>query len=1240
MGVMMNDLRDTAVRNIKQLVEKGDFGNAIKLVDELLQIMPDDVEALNIKAVALMCTARFEEAREVLDKALQLDKENNDTLYNMAYLDDSAGEIETAAQYYLKVFQNAKDEAESEEICGMAQQILKKLGIEATKKELLENADAYIYYANGRRLEKIRNKSDAALNYGLAYRHAKSQSFKNTLLNLYSNNEDLKNIFNVAASASQKRFIILASEYWNPIYQRLHHISRSLAKFGHEVIYVTPPIEATVDYENISVSYLCEYSLNNVNIVDNVKIFSPIAAKHGGKEVANNYVELVQNLLNLPTSGNKTVIITYMPYQVQAVNLLKGKFVLIYECVDDHTDFEYAFWASRNDVIWEQELMDRADAITTTAVSLFLQRKSIEGRKNVYLSRNAVNESDFIDFMHDSDDMPYDLKGIPAPRIVFAGVVYKRFDEKLFYEVVESNPDKSFVIIGPVYEGLLAKKRSNLYFLGPKKHEELKKYLKHMHIGIVPYLEDADMDVACDSIKQYEYLACGLPVITTFMPESAFDKIYTFLANTKESFNEAIQKCLELRLDKELVSDFIAKNSWNARAALLCRLASKDVSEEEQIRKLKHIGEMLDAAEAMYGLPIFKALRAVYSNIEDKEKFEELAREAYAAGKQKYIERQYLTSLLNNSKIKEFVEVASASPHIKEELKQELLFCFRMHDWPRVQAVANICIKNIQKALKLIGSISNQRVRHFYLIYIHHLLGRNVPSAEMAMISTYKEKSPLLRYLEGDNLSYVSANQNEAVYVSDIFDNLSPDFIKILSSNNMVVAGLCSLNDGMKNGIVKIPVKKIADLQLRHKTKVIVPYNEYYVKQVRFLAEKGISECHVGAMIGTKLFLVDIDRDLMQKIRRKEYYRTITFSKYHAADSNIHALLKYMPEEYKQKYRVNVIYGDDVELLENVVKVPLISVVTVSGFAKFLYYSQKLTYNIEVWHGGVSLKTCGLMDKKNKNSGGSPEVFERADCVCTASHLSMVVFSSFFAIPENKYEITGLPRNDMLFREDGRKNLERLLGISLDKVKVVFNMPTFRVFDQFQQGGVFADSNDSFKMNGFDYERFNSFLKRNNMICVSKVHHCEEVSIYSKTKDRKYDSLFFIDNKDLERKGLDLYEVLGGGDVLITDYSSVYNDFLMMGKPTVFVIPDIEEYRQERGLALEPYEFWTAGPKVQTQEELENELLRCVSDPEYYRAERERLLPVFFKYTDANSTQRVWDVIDRAFSKVLADQSY
>ena len=76
------------------------------------------------------------------------------------------------------------------------------------------------------------------------------------------------------------------------------------------------------------------------------------------------------------------------------------------------------------------------------------------------------------------------------------------------------------------------------------------------------------------------------------------------------------------------------------------------------------------------------------------------------------------------------------------------------------------------------------------------------------------------------------------------------------------------------------------------------------------------------------------------------------------------------------------------------------------------------------------------MDKSDKNAGGNPQIYEKVDIVCAASHLHMIVNSSFYAIPENKYRITGSPRNDILMLADSRLNLEKLLGISLEGKKL------------------------------------------------------------------------------------------------------------------------------------------------------------------------------------------------------------
>jgi len=551
----------------------------------------------------------------------------------------------------------------------------------------------------------------------------------------------------------------------------MHHISRSLAKYEHEVIYITPAMVVNVSSESINISDLTKHSYNNFKVVDKVKIYSPILALYNQKQIANNYIDLVQSILDSSTDSSQTIIITYMPYQSEVIESLEGKFFHIYECVDDHSDLEYAFWGNKKDIIWEQELMDKADAITTTAISLFLQRKAIEGRQNVYLSRNAVNESDFI--FNDQLDIPEDLKNIPKPRIVYIGAIYEWFDTELFYQVVKSNPDKSFVIIGFGKDNILKERYPNLYILGARKHSELKKYLRHMDIGIIPFKSDIDIIINCDPIKHYEYIACGLPVITTFMPEAAIDKINTFLADTKERFNKYIEECLKFKSDRKAISTFLAQNSWNARAALLCRLADGNINKEEQIKALQNIKSKLNNITKKYNSPIFKTLEAAYLNMQDSKKYEEHLKQAYSISRQKYIERRYLTALLRNNNMPIFIDIVLNSLNIKEELKQELLYRKNNNYHDCVNIISHICIRDIKKAMFLTDSLVDEKLKCLYKIFIRYMLGENISHHELCSISENDSNSPLLRLLE-DNLSLnkeVKTKRNHESFVRDYVDN-------------------------------------------------------------------------------------------------------------------------------------------------------------------------------------------------------------------------------------------------------------------------------------------------------------------------------------------------------------------------------------------------------------------------------------------------------------------------------------
>nr|WP_145404400.1 CDP-glycerol glycerophosphotransferase family protein [Paenibacillus xylanexedens] len=1098
----------------------------------------------------------------------------------------------------------------------------------------LEDTNGDYYYNYAYTLEKIGSFSDAALYYGRAYKFTENEEIRKELSTVYINNTTLNNIFMTAATLKKKKYIILSSNLWRDSYQRTHHIARSLVKLGNDVFYVEKPLSTVIESGSlITREELLLYSLNNIRKIDGVDIYSPIQLLNQNEnKVEENYLELVQFILNsISNDKEEVVIISYLPSHINIVKSLEGSFFHLYDCVDDHSDLKYAFWGNKNDSLLEQELMDRTDAITTTATSLFLQRFSIEKRSNTYLSRNAVNEMDFI---NENFELPDDIANIPTPRIVFTGYVYKRFDEDLFYKVVEANPDKSFVIIGSIQEGMLIRKLPNLFLLGEKKHSELKKYLHHMQVGIVPYIYNSDMDIACDSIKQYEYLACGIPVISSYMPESGMEKIYTYLAHTNDEFNQALEECLSLEVDLNKIKMFLIENSWHERAALICNIASGEITPDTWKNNVLKIGRNLSALSEKYKSPIFDTIYAVYLNIFNSVQFEENMNAIYQSSlkKEKFIEKFYITSMIANRNYSGLKKTISQSVFYKEEIIDEVRFRRIEDSSDCIMSMAYYCVNDINNFKKSTTNIKDESDRIIYELYFSQLFDKPINYERMDLIEG-KAETPLYKFIKD------SYNAKQCVYLVNLSGvNINPVVLDLLRQQQVNIDGYCiSLNDNMDSETGHVSIEEIIQMKMKgKKVRVLVNYDENYVGHIRLLAEAGIMDCEVIYIARNQLELITIDHQLMKSVKDKEYLKTVIFNKFNAADSNVGALLKYMPSEIKNNYKFRVIHGMDIYNTENVVKIPLWGSVTVSGFATFLYLP-KFTFNIDVGHAGIILKSCGLMDKEDKNSGGNPEVFKKADIVCIASHMQKVVFSSFYAIPEDKYRITGLARNDMLLSTNGKNNLEKLLNEDFNSKKVIINMPTFHVFDRIGRIEGNIHLNDSFKIHNFDYEEFDDFLEKNNLVCISKVHHAEEISVTRKNEKRKLKNLFFIDNNMLDSFGLDLYEILNGADVLITDYSTVYNDFLFMNKPTVFVNTDIEEYRSKRGLALEPYEFWTAGPKVQTQSDLQSELLNSCYKDDYYKLERERLLPVFFENRDANSVSNTWKVIKESLDSLTVN---
>lgn len=536
---------------------------------------------------------------------------------------------------------------------------------------------------------------------------------------------------------------------------------------------------------------------------------------------------------------------------------------------------------------------------------------------------------------------------------------------------------------------------------------------------------------------------------------------------------------------------------------------------------------------------------------------------------------------------------------------------------------------------------------YFNLIYTLKLIGEKLKSALYAGISLrYTDDSDFINDIKSlyedevfsqkykeiiievqDNIKIKDNHPDLVKYIAAQFNDIDEEYVNLLSKGGVAKKWAYIKDECVFTSKEILSLNDFIAYGEHLNFEIIIPYDINYINLTRELALKGVEKCFIMVPNDNNLGLIEIDYNIMQNLKNKDYKRTITLNKFNAADSNVHALIKYMPEKYKHKYKLNIINGRDVFNIENLVKVPLVSSVTISGFNTFTSYP-KFTYNIDVGHGAVAFKAAGLMDKKNKNFAFTPEEYENIDKVCITSNMNMLTLSSMAAISEDKYRITGNPRTDTLLLEDGRKNLEKILRKNIGNKKIIFNMPTFHVHENTGLSSGQEELNDSIKIKDFNYAEFDKFLGENNMICISKVHHAEERTVAAKNQRRKLNNFIFISNKDLDENGLDLYEVLNCADILLTDYSSIYGDFLFMDKKTIFIPTDIKEYREKKGILLEPYDFWTAGPKVTTQESLQHELISSFDGEDIFKIKREELKNLFFKYKDNKSCERVWDLID------------
>jgi CDP-glycerol glycerophosphotransferase (TagB/SpsB family) len=221
-------------------------------------------------------------------------------------------------------------------------------------------------------------------------------------------------------------------------------------------------------------------------------------------------------------------------------------------------------------------------------------------------------------------------------------------------------------------------------------------------------------------------------------------------------------------------------------------------------------------------------------------------------------------------------------------------------------------------------------------------------------------------------------------------------------------------------------------------------------------------------------------------------------------------------------------------------------------------------------------------------------------------------WATAFRVSPQKIKITGYPRTDVLFAQDKPKvPITDLLDNLKETFTVAIYMPTHR------QGG---ETSLAYLLN--DLKSVNSRLAELHVILLVKAHrfHLGEVRLL----DRSLSNVLFVKDEDIDQ---DIYTILSETDLLITDYSSVYFDYLLLNKPIIFAPFDLDTYTANERPLYYNYADVTPGPKARNWDEVIECIEAIVRESDVYEEQRLKVGSTFNAYHDGNSSQRVYQAI-------------
>ena len=284
----------------------------------------------------------------------------------------------------------------------------------------------------------------------------------------------------------------------------------------------------------------------------------------------------------------------------------------------------------------------------------------------------------------------------------------------------------------------------------------------------------------------------------------------------------------------------------------------------------------------------------------------------------------------------------------------------------------------------------------------------------------------------------------------------------------------------------------------------------------------------------------------------------------------------------------------------------------------------KKQIKVELWHGMPLKSLAAYSANSNLAINFDKDMYDFTYLFATSPFFKNIM-AKCFKMSEDAVHVLGLPRNDMIMHPD-----DSLVKLNIGTArKSICWLPTYRNPIDVQINNRVVEQGKNYEfgiplINSGNINLLDSCLHDADVNLIIKIHSMQK---FDKTKIPASSYIHIITDEDLCKNDVQLYKILACSNALITDYSSVYIDYLATDKPMAFVVDDIDEYSSDRGFVFENPMDYMPGMKVKTLKDLMEFIAKIsqnVDDFKQARSEARKTLNIF---TDDKNTQRVIDFV-------------